>query len=442
VLATDVLDIVSRLVDKSLVTVVRREGVTRYGLLQTLVDYGGARLVAAGEEEVIRDRHLAWVVALATEAGSALRGPRQMTCAAGVAAERANVIAALQRARTRPRADDGLAIVGGLAYGWYINGTLLEGYAAMADALAHPGEASAEHRAYALAWLAWIGQHGASTTEVATAQLAEAVELARDASSHVFCTAAVFSSRLLTDQGRIDAAAALLDEADAVLAAAPDRWARALVDWARAGLAVHNGDLDMATALLRRSIAGYEAEGDELGKAFGTPRLGELAELRGDYEEAVAATESAYATVSAVGATGFQASRLAVRLGNLASLQGDHDAADRWHTGALTNAREGGFLRAVAEALAGQGDAAARQGRLHEAEELQREALEEYRAMRSVVGQASTLAALGGLAVARGDLDAAEALYRESLEHASTSDDRRAMALAAEGLEQVAVARG
>ena len=46
--ASDIIDLLGNLVDKSLVTVSHRDGQTRYTLLQTLADYGRDRLHDAG----------------------------------------------------------------------------------------------------------------------------------------------------------------------------------------------------------------------------------------------------------------------------------------------------------------------------------------------------------------------------------------------------------
>ena len=57
-----VLDILARLVDTSLVSAEARGEVTRYRLLETVRQYGAERLRAAGEEPAIRSRHSAWYV--------------------------------------------------------------------------------------------------------------------------------------------------------------------------------------------------------------------------------------------------------------------------------------------------------------------------------------------------------------------------------------------
>lgn len=63
-----VLDEVEGLVDKSLLSVERREGATRFRMLDFVRQYAAERLVAAGEDDLLADRHRAYFRALADRA--------------------------------------------------------------------------------------------------------------------------------------------------------------------------------------------------------------------------------------------------------------------------------------------------------------------------------------------------------------------------------------
>src|SRR5205814_2038514 len=76
--AAEVLDLLSRLVDKSLV--VPRAGPggqTRYLMLETIRQYAAERLLEAGEEDPLRSRHLEHFLALAEHAATFERRPGQ-----------------------------------------------------------------------------------------------------------------------------------------------------------------------------------------------------------------------------------------------------------------------------------------------------------------------------------------------------------------------------
>ncbi len=429
----DIVDIVGHLVDKSLVSVVSREDGTRYRLLQTLVDYGRARLLESGEDEVTGDRHLRWMVGFATEAEPALRGHEQPRWIRRLGLELDNARAALQWALHRGLAGDAVALAAGMAYGWYITGTVHEGQAFIIRALAPEGESSADQRAIALAWGGWMIQIGAGATELAVDFTERAVGTARGHSPRAFCTAATVAALLRAYRGLTVEATELIEEANAALTETPDRWCQAYVDWVRSGLSLKLGDADQAAELLRRSIAAFSEEGDRYGKAIVSIRLGELAELRGDYEEAIEATRFAYEGTISSG-PGVNASILATRLGNLAARQGRFEDAASWHATALSRARQFAFPGPAAQALSGMAVAAGLQGQPDEAEALHREALSAYEAVGSVEGAAFTYACLGFLATNRGDGDMAIEWHRRSLAKATLGSERRAMALAVIGL--------
>jgi predicted ATPase len=67
----------------------------RYRLLETVREYAQERLLDSGEEEVVRDRHLAFYLHLAEEAASHLRGPRQLAALERLDTEHDNLRAAL-----------------------------------------------------------------------------------------------------------------------------------------------------------------------------------------------------------------------------------------------------------------------------------------------------------------------------------------------------------
>ncbi len=66
--ALDVFDGLEQLINKSLVTVhYPPEGQARYGMLENLHQYASAKLVAAGEEETLRERHVDYYISLIEE---------------------------------------------------------------------------------------------------------------------------------------------------------------------------------------------------------------------------------------------------------------------------------------------------------------------------------------------------------------------------------------
>ncbi len=96
----DVLDLLDRLVDKSLVAFDAQK--ERYRLLETVRQYALERLAESGDEAAIRDRHLGFYVALSELAGSEILGPKQGAWHRRLDDERENVLLAFSHARRAP----------------------------------------------------------------------------------------------------------------------------------------------------------------------------------------------------------------------------------------------------------------------------------------------------------------------------------------------------
>jgi predicted ATPase len=74
--ALDVLDVLARLVDTSLVvSEASTEHTPRYRYLETIRQYAREKLLESGEEAQVRDRHLAFFLQFAEETYPKLRGP-------------------------------------------------------------------------------------------------------------------------------------------------------------------------------------------------------------------------------------------------------------------------------------------------------------------------------------------------------------------------------
>jgi predicted ATPase/class 3 adenylate cyclase len=88
----DVLDLLTNLIEKSLVTL-EAEG-KRYRLLETVRQYAQERLSISGEEDESRTRHLTFYLMLTEKARPELAGPRQGDWLARLDLERENLLAA------------------------------------------------------------------------------------------------------------------------------------------------------------------------------------------------------------------------------------------------------------------------------------------------------------------------------------------------------------
>jgi predicted ATPase/class 3 adenylate cyclase len=113
-----ILDLLQRLVDKSLVSVLRMGQATRYRLLETLRDYARNQLATSPDLEKVRDAHLGWAVEYARATGSRIIGPDQDRVLADIAANMDDLRAALGHALQTGDRERGLLVMIGLDAWW------------------------------------------------------------------------------------------------------------------------------------------------------------------------------------------------------------------------------------------------------------------------------------------------------------------------------------
>lgn len=133
----DVVDVLGRLVDKSLV--IRDASAERYKLLETVRQYAQERLDVSGEGEEVRQRHLEFYVALTAIAKPGLMGSEQSAWLSRLDHERENFLAAHAHADVaRGGGDLGLTLVNGIKLYWINRGLLDLGHRLTLEALARP----------------------------------------------------------------------------------------------------------------------------------------------------------------------------------------------------------------------------------------------------------------------------------------------------------------
>ncbi|HSJ85850.1 MAG TPA: adenylate/guanylate cyclase domain-containing protein, partial [Anaerolineales bacterium] len=119
----DVLDVLTQLVNKSLVVVIEhsQSGVTRYRMLETIRQYTREKLLEAGDSEAVRDRHLAYFVKLAEQAEPELYRANQVFWLNKLEDELDNLRIALEWALTSD-IESGLRIVVLARQFWFSHG--------------------------------------------------------------------------------------------------------------------------------------------------------------------------------------------------------------------------------------------------------------------------------------------------------------------------------
>jgi non-specific serine/threonine protein kinase len=123
----DVLDLLTRLVDKSLVFTEESAGEIRYHRLETIRQYSREKLSETDEAEALRNRHLDFFVAFTELVDENLRGGDQVIWQNRMSAELDNLRAALEWGLSRDP-DSALRIAGAANLFWTAGGYSAEGF--------------------------------------------------------------------------------------------------------------------------------------------------------------------------------------------------------------------------------------------------------------------------------------------------------------------------
>jgi predicted ATPase/DNA-binding SARP family transcriptional activator len=430
--AGDVLNLLVRLVDRSLVVAVDGAAGSRYRLLESVSAYCVERMREADETGPVRRRHLAYYTGLAETAEPELRGHGQGAWLSRLDAESANLRAALDGAVERRETDQALRLVDALSWYWILRGRLGEARRSVTAALALPG-GDAALRAKAGVWQTGIAILTGDGTERAARIERALTACDRLGDPMGSAWARWFLAHALCGTGDLLEGEALTEASLDGFRALGERWGEAAALADRSVQRLLRGDLAGTEADAARSARLFGEVGDGCGQLWTVYPLTSVAEIHGDYRRAARLRQDALDTADAFGLS-TQAADLLSGLGRAALLTGDLGGARDHHERSRRLASELGFRAGEINAELGLGLGARREGLLDEAAARMRTVLEWHRQVGLDGANALILAELGFVAELRGDARGALALHEEGYETALTTGDPRAVALALEGL--------
>ncbi|HKX19504.1 MAG TPA: tetratricopeptide repeat protein [bacterium] len=323
----EVLELLGRLVDKSMVQLETPAGSARYRLLETVRDFARVKLAESGEADAARRRHAAFFLRLAERAEPELRGPRQASWLDRLEAEHDNFWAALEWSLGQQTDDTGLRLAVALAGYWHGRGYLTEGREWLERALRVGSEAGAVYAKAleAAARLAFAQDDFEPTVTI----LEKAVPLARAGGDvQALMLSLAWLGHAVWHRGDRSRSAALCAESLALSRSAAPGWATAVALAEVATVVQHEGERERAIPLLEESLVVFRAAGDSAGIARCLQWLGVEAANQGDYARAAALMQEALELQRHLGRKPAVAASL-VRLGRIALLRGHPDEAIR-----------------------------------------------------------------------------------------------------------------
>jgi non-specific serine/threonine protein kinase len=329
-----ILDLLASLVNKSLLLAERKQGEeTRYRMLETIRQYAHEKLWAAGEEENVRQRHLAYYVDLAERAEPMLRGPHQVAWFDRLDVEHDNLRTALEWSQTPAGQgaggiEMGLRLAGALGWSWFFMGWMGEGRAWVEKTLASSMIA------------------GNDRSPAATPGRAKAL---------------LWAGEFALDRGDFTAARSWLEAALEAWHTLDDPWYTAFTLIQLGWAALAQQDVHRQHVLLRKSRQLFDQTGDRWGIALWEMMEGEAARFRGDDERAIAGHMAGAELFRAVG----DEYMLTWALQNLAHMvlrRGDVTRANALFVEALVPARKFRSHFMITYCLAGLGGVAAVRG--------------------------------------------------------------------------------
>jgi predicted ATPase/DNA-binding SARP family transcriptional activator len=443
------LDILTSLVDKSLVAVRDDAPEPRYMMLETIRAYGQMRLDEAGERDAARAAHAAYFDRLASDASDKLLGAEQLPWLAKLTADHDNLYTAVRYATAAGDARRAIRLVGSLGWYWWLRGHRSEGVELVKGALALDRDdarlTNPELEERAIAYTI-----GALLTVDGTKEMSLALEWF-DAGTAIVERIGWPSAPLLRlvvplRRGVFETFNSGVPPADDDVGMPVDDpfpWIAATARIMRAHVLLNFGRaLDRADEDFRAALAVYRQIGERWGTAFSLVSLGGLAAWRGEFRTAIGDLEEALRCVTEMGAW---EDRVAFRvfLARLLWADGDRGRAYVSLAAAERDAQRLGVPEAQANVAVAASDLARLDGDLFRSlEHLQR--AERFAAHDTVAGQLRAMVASsrGYLEAARGDVDEARRWHRTAVDFAISPVDAPVIAQVLVGLAEISLLDG
>src|SRR5215218_588340 len=284
----DVLDLLSHLVNKSLVLVAEQERETRYRLLEAVRQYGWEKLSESGEEGQLREQHARYYLALAEEAEPELKGEGQVAWLERLEREHDNLRVAMRLLLGQGESEEASRLGWALWLFWGIRGYYDEGRRSMEQALSVEGSVAmpASARAKAL-YVEGMMENYQGDHLSAEVLLEESVGLFRELDDKLGTAYALSNAGFAAlGQGQPQKAITLTEEAVDLFLEVDEKWGAAIELGFLAVAWRDQGDHERAKRLAERGLTLSREVGERQAISVALNTLATLAQAERDHERA------------------------------------------------------------------------------------------------------------------------------------------------------------
>jgi predicted ATPase len=373
----EILDLLSQLVNKSLVLVeTPNNSETRYRSPETIRQFALETLRTSDDERSVQVLHLHFFVRFAEDVGSKLRGAEQLECFNRLEKEYDNLRAALEQSKTSGNVDAGLRIAWSLMLFWSARGYWSEAKVILIDILALPDATRKTSSRVKGLIVAGLVATLLNDNTLAQSWLDEGIEFARELG--------------------------------------PDSKYLLAISLGLKGYSIMGSDLSLAQSLCEEALAIGREIDDKYVIANVLDYLGNIYATQGDYAPARTASDESL-NVFRDAKNRWMSSRPLGNLGLICYQLGDYDAACSYLQAGLEIYQEIGDQANIAFMLATLADIDRIQGEYLHAGVLYEESLAIRRRMGDEFSITLLLANLGSIHLQEGNLLQATTLFEESL---------------------------
>jgi predicted ATPase/DNA-binding SARP family transcriptional activator len=406
--AEDVLDLLTQLVNKSLVIAEQCPDEVRYRLLETIRQYAREKLLDATEVEVevVRARHLDYFTALAERAEPQLAGPQQVQWLDRLEAELDNLRAALEWALVS-NVSAGLRLASALARFWDAHNYNREGGEWLSQLLQRP-EALLDVpvRARALAFQSLLlGMPGKKSVAQSSAETALALYRSLgDKWGEAYCLMLCGASWSM--DGDIILGRSLLEQSISIFESLDNKLSLAeALNW----LSMDHRESQAAREVLQRSLQLNRQLGHLAGIASDLVGLAQQYYWDGDYESGERWLAEALALQQELGSQTGQA-WVYENYGNLMFRRGDYARAQEFYAKSATLNEGVGHVHGILWAQTNLAYIALRTGQIEQARSMLAETVQGFREAHITIGVIYSIEGLAGLAAQTRHLEKAARL--------------------------------